>query len=185
MNISSLLTQRVSCPRVSAPGPDAEQLQFMLQAATSAPDHGQLRPWRFFVLEDEALAQLGDCFVAAHLDDMPELDEAAQQRIHAKALRAPTMIVVAADITPGHRVPEWEQLASSICAAEHMMLAAHAQGLGIMWRTGKMAENERVKRWFGLQEKDRIAAFLYVGTPAGALKQRYETPADYRRTVPS
>ena len=41
--------QTILPKRLIAPGPDASQLAMILNAAASAPDHGQLLPWRFAV----------------------------------------------------------------------------------------------------------------------------------------
>ena len=42
--------QTILPKRLMAPGPDAEQLALILGAAASAPDHGQLLPWRFVLV---------------------------------------------------------------------------------------------------------------------------------------
>ena len=50
MSTLDTLLNRNSHPRLTEPGPDADQLQTILQAALRAPDHGRLRPWRFVVI---------------------------------------------------------------------------------------------------------------------------------------
>ena len=60
MDALDLLLNRVSVPRLVAPGPDAGQRELLFRAALRAPDHAQLRPWRFLTVEGEALAQLGE-----------------------------------------------------------------------------------------------------------------------------
>lgn len=172
MEISEYLEGRRSCPKVVAPGPTDAQVTQLLQAAVSAPDHGKLRPWRFLVLTDAALGRLGELFVEVALTKHPDLDEAGREREKGKPLRAPMILVVAADVTLGHKVPVGEQVASAVCAAEHVMLAAHAMGLGAMWRTGDLVHSDSVKAALGFQSKDEIVAFIYLGTPAVALEPR-------------
>ncbi|GAL20500.1 hypothetical protein JCM19235_3502 [Vibrio maritimus] len=47
------LYQRVSyhVHEMRAPAPDNKQMQAILQAAMSTPDHGRLKPWHFLVIE--------------------------------------------------------------------------------------------------------------------------------------
>ena len=54
MDALSLLTTRRSSKKLTAPAPNAEQLEIMLQAATQVPDHGNMRPFRFTVIQSEA-----------------------------------------------------------------------------------------------------------------------------------
>ena len=165
MDALEALTTRVSVPRLVAPGPSAEQLDWILRAAVRAPDHGRLRPWRFLLLRDEHRERLGALFAEALRHDQPELEEAALQRVREKTLRAPLVMVVAAEVDLGSRIPEQEQIIATGAAVQNMMVAAHAQGLGAMWRTGAMARHPVVKRGLALAEKDTIVGFVYLGTP--------------------
>ncbi len=46
MSAIDTLLNRNSHARLVDPGPDAAELNTILQAALRAPDHGRLRPWR-------------------------------------------------------------------------------------------------------------------------------------------
>ena len=54
MDILDLLTTRRSSKNLTAPAPDELQIETMLQAATQVPDHGDLKPWRFVVIQNES-----------------------------------------------------------------------------------------------------------------------------------
>ena len=54
MDTLELLTTRRSTKSLQAPAPDELQLETMLQAASQVPDHGNLTPWRFIVINSEA-----------------------------------------------------------------------------------------------------------------------------------
>lgn len=170
MDTLTALTSRVSAPRLEQPGPSADQLQQLLKAALRAPDHGLLRPWRFIVLAGDQRERLGEIMERRLLREQPDADQAARDKARGKARRAPTIVIAAADITEGHKVPTWEQAMAVGAAVENMMVAAHALGIGAMWRTGAMANDPVVKRELGFQDKDRIVAFLYLGTPSGSVK---------------
>ncbi len=89
------------------------------------------------------------------------------QRERDKAMRAPVIVVVAATVQRGHKIPEVEQLVSAAAAAENIMLAANAQGFGAMWKTGAPAYDATVKQALGLDADNDIVGFLYVGTQVG------------------
>ena len=175
MQAIELLHNRVSSAQLTAPGPSAEQVQVMFQAAARAPDHACLRPWRLIVLEGEQLRKLCEGFVAANIANYPELTEVQQQKILLKPLRAPMVITVVASITEHPKVPEIEQIISAGCAAHALELAAFAQGLGAMWRSGGMMFDQSVKASLGLDHNEQIVGFLYLGT---AKKVRPVQPVD-------
>ena len=164
MDALELLHHRVSCPALNEPGPTQKQLEDMFQAALRAPDHGAIRPWRFLVVEGEARQTLGELYLQASLADEPELSEERQQKILKMPLRAPAIIVVIAATQEHPKVPEVEQQISAGCAAQNIILAAHAQGLGAMWRTGGMAYHELVKSGLGLVGPESIIGYIYLGT---------------------
>lgn len=170
MDALTNLHNRTSYPRVSGPVPDDTMIENILRAALRAPDHAQLRPWRFLRIEGESLVRLGNLFAqAAHKDD-PSLDEQALEKIHAKALRAPLIIATVSRSAPHPKISEFEQDLSAAAATQSMLLAAHAQGLGAVWRTGPMAEHPHVLDGLGLQTNEKLMAFLYIGFPLGAGK---------------
>ncbi|WP_258054256.1 nitroreductase family protein, partial [Pseudomonas aeruginosa] len=59
--LDALLT-RVSHARLSDPAPSPEQLDRLFRVALRAPDHGQLRPWRFILVEGKGRRALGDLY---------------------------------------------------------------------------------------------------------------------------
>ncbi len=77
---------------------------------------------------------------------------------------APLIIAVVAKVYPENtKIPVVEQVLSAGAAAQNIMLAFHAQGLGCMWKTGAAAYDEAVKLALGLETKDQIVGFLYAG----------------------
>ncbi len=167
MNAIEALHTRESAAKLQDPAPDDAALNALLQAALRAPDHGRLRPWRFLAIRGEALNRFGDVLAETLQARAPEATPDMLARERAKALRAPLIVVVAARIQRGGKIPEIEQILSSGAAAQNIMLAAHAMGYGAMWKTGDPAYDPRVKRALGLDEDDAIVAFIYLGTNTG------------------
>lgn len=68
------------------------------------------------------------------------------------------------------KVPQQEQILAAGCAAHGLLLAAHAQGLGAVWRTGELSHSRAVAAGLGLAADEQVIAFIYLGTPAGELR---------------
>jgi nitroreductase len=167
MNALDLMLTRESALKLETPGPSAEDLDLMFASAVRTPDHGRLRPWHFVVIGPEQRAGFGSVMAASLQRRMPEATEPELQRERDKAFRSPTIVVVAAKVKKGHKIPEIEQIASASAAAQTIMLAAPALGYGAVWKTGAPAYDPGVKVALGLAEDDTIVGFLYIGTRTG------------------
>ena len=168
-----LLTRRSgSAKAMVGPGPDPDQLRTILTAATRVPDHGKLAPWRFVVFEGEARDRFGDRVAALFREKMPdaipELVEAERRRF----LRAPTVVAVISRAEGNAKVPEWEQVLSAGAACMNLLLAAHAMGFAGSWVTEWVAYDSGVRQVMGLAASERVAGFVYLGTPAVPLEDR-------------
>jgi nitroreductase len=168
MDALDLLLTRESALKLDAPAPTEAELDTMFQSAVRAPDHGRLRPWRFVVIEGDKRARFGELMADAMRNRDPSANEEMLDRERAKPMRAPTIVVAAARVQKGHRIPEFEQIAAAAAAAQNIMLAAHALGYGAMWKTGEPAYDPVVKTALGLNVDDEIMGFLYLGTNVGA-----------------
>ena len=91
-------------------------------------------------------------------------------RYQGLPLRAPLMIVAISRHQDHPKVPAIEQDLACGAAVNNMLLAAHAMGLGAVWRTGALAYHPQVHAELGLASNEQILAFLYVGHPAGERK---------------
>lgn len=171
MDALTALHERVSIPRLVGPAPTQDQREALFRAALRAPDHAWLRPWRFLVMEQEGQQRLGDLFAQAALAGSPGMEPDALERMRRKPERAPLLIVAIASYHEHPKVPAREQDMSCAVAVGNMLVAAHAMGLGAVWRTGPMASQQIVRRGLGLAENEQIVAFLYVGHPGGPQKK--------------
>ena len=130
-----------------------EVVERLLQAAIRAPSAGNRQPWHFYVVRDPGLQQglaaaaYGQEFVA----------------------RAPVVILVCADAEQSaeryrQRGRELYCLQDTAAAAEHILLAAVASGLGGCW-VGAFDER-RAARVLDLPPQHRPIAMLPIGRPA-------------------
>jgi nitroreductase len=170
--LAHLTTRRSGKPRdMVAPGPSPEQLDAMLEIAARTPDHGKLFPWRFVTVPDEArpalAIRLAEILRAEKADCTPRDEEAAAQF----ATQAPALVVVLSAPVVPHKIPVWEQELSAGAVCMNLLHAAHAMGFTGAWITGWAAYSEAVRDLFG-DASQKIAGFVFIGTPAQPLEER-------------
>ena len=167
-----VIRARRSTGRLAPPAPGPDDLRRILEAAACAPDHGELRPWRFVTLQGSALDELGHVLERAYLQRCAAVGDepvaAKRDKERSKLRRAPMVLVVGAVRRASDKVPWLEQYASAAAAAQNALLAATALGYGSMWRTGDPAYDDEVKAALGLRPDDAVVGFLYLGTVAEA-----------------
>lgn len=180
--IDFLLTRRsVTARNMTEPGPSEEQLDQILRAAMRVPDHGRLGPWRFIVIKGDARATFGDVLAEAYKKDEPEAFDELVEVERERFQRAPVVVAVASRVVKEHKIPEWEQTLSSGAACINMLNAAHAIGFAAQWLTEWPAYNADVAAALGLDENERVAGFVYVGTAKEPPTERQR--AEYEAVV--
>jgi nitroreductase len=175
-----LRTRRSLKPdKLAAPGPTAEQLDTILTIGARVPDHKKLAPWRFVIFEGDARAAFGEVFAQACLAEErepPSPIRLATER--GRLMRAPVVVAVISRIVEKPGAPEWEQVLSAGAACYNICLAANAMGYGTCWITEWVSYSPTVRSALDLSEPERIAGFVYMGTPS-------EKPAERDRPVMS
>lgn len=170
--IRYFLTRRSAKPRdLVAPGPDAAQLRDILTAAMRTPDHGKLAPWRFVIVGEGQREQLAGVLTSAYRAERPEAGRLEIEAMEQFARQAPTLIVVLSAPVEGSKIPRWEQELSAGAACMNLLHAATALGFGGGWLTGWPAYSDAVRDAFG-GSHERIAGFLFLGTPSRPLEER-------------
>ena len=169
MEALEALRTRRSYGRLTEPAPSEDELQTILSLAAAAPDHGELRPFRFTLLRGAGMEAFGAVLEEAYLrrcsDGGKDPVPAKAQKERTKLNRAPLVIVVSAARQPSDKIPWIDQRDAAVAAAQNILIAVHALGYGAMWRTGDPCEDEYVKKALGLSSDDAVVGFLYVGTP--------------------
>jgi len=170
----TLLARRRStvAKNLSGPGPDAAQLDTLLEIGARTPDHGKLFPWRFVVFEGEARARFGDILESRLRMLEPDGPEERYALERNRFLRAPVVIAVVSDVTENHKIPEWEQILSAGAVCQNLLVAASALGFAGQWLTEWYAYDRVVKTALGLAPGERVAGFIYVGTAVCDAEER-------------
>jgi nitroreductase len=177
--LTPLLTRHSTPSRLlGEPGPDTRQLEAMLRAAVHVPDHGRLTPWRFLRITGDARHALGQLLAERSRERTPDVPAAVVEKDRHRFSHAPLIIAVIGRLTPGHKIPEQEQLLSGGAVCFSLLLAAQAHGFSAQWLTGWAAYDPVITRRLGLGENERVLGFIHIGTP------KEETP-DRLRPEPS
>ena len=173
-SIAALLaTRRSAKPRdMVSPGPDAAQLRQILEAAMRVPDHGKLAPWRFVIIETDRREAFADLLVDAYRAEKADAGPLELNPLRQFAEQAPVMIVVISAPVEHPKIPHWEQQLSAGAACMNLLVATHAAGFVGSWLTGWPAYNSNVLTSLGGKPDDRIAGFLFLGSPSRPLDER-------------
>ena len=175
-NLSSipayLASRRSGKPRdLGAPGPDMNQLREMVQIATRTPDHGKLAPWRFVIVPDDKRAALAALLTKNYLAEKPDAGRLEIDAMVQFAHQAPALVVVLSSPKLQSKIPVWEQELSTGAAIMNLLHATHALGFTGGWLTAWPSYNDDVRDAFGTKD-ERIAGFVFIGTPTRPLDER-------------
>ncbi|WP_070156664.1 nitroreductase family protein [Sphingobium phenoxybenzoativorans] len=170
--LTLLQTRRSGKPRdLGAPGPNDAQLRAMLEVAIRTPDHGKLAPWRFVIVGDDQRDALAALLERAYRTENPLAGRLEIEAMHQFARQAPALVVLLSSPRRESKIPLWEQELSAGAAAMNLLHAVHAHGFAGGWLTGWPAFSDTVRDAFGGPD-ERIAGFIFIGTPQKPLEER-------------
>lgn len=160
------LTARRPVPDPDGAAPSPADLDRILAAAATVPDHGRLRPWRFVVVEGAGRDRLARALVAG-LTELrgPDQPGAVVAKMERKAYAAPCAVLVIASPDPGSNVAVWEQVASASCTAHALVLAATGLGYGAVWKSASVLGTGPVRELAGCGPDEQLLGWVHLGTP--------------------
>jgi len=154
------------------PGPSEFELTTLLRLSSRVPDHGKLGPWRFIVFEGQSRYRFGLELARIFRAIEPAVDE---QRIlfeRNRLMRAPTVVCVISRAIENHKIPAWEQQLSAGAVCQTMLISAQAMGYAAQWLTEWYSYNSDVDEVLGLNDDERVAGFIYLGTATNEVRER-------------
>lgn len=142
-----------------------EQLETILKAGMAAPSAMNVQPWRFVVIQDKE--KMAEIFGNGPRSGMFTTAGAiivvcGQTSFMRKPFGQPD--------APEVQQPNIFWFEDCSAAAENILLAAHAMGLGAVWTAGYPAEERitPIAAALGLPEDVKILCIIPVGVPAEA-----------------
>ena len=166
--LSFLATRRsASAVTLAEPAPSADELAGLLRLAARVPDHGKLAPWRFIVLESAAKAVFAD-----RLEALANSRGDARSAAKLAKLKIPPLGVAVVSRPRTGEIPEWEQVLSAGAVCATLLYAAQALGYGANWITDWYAYDEQAKAILGLEPGEKVAGFVFLGTPKEPPQER-------------
>lgn len=170
--LSLLETRRSGRPReMTGLGPDTAQLRRMLEIACRTPDHGQLVPYRFVIVDPDQRDALADLYRSALAIAEPDAPVAKVEKAVTNAHAAPCLVVLISSPIRDHKIPVFEQELTCGAAGMNLLHAATAMGFVGGWVTGWPAVDPTVAAAF-CRPGERIAGLIYIGQPAQPLDER-------------
>lgn len=180
MSVVNIIKNRRSVGLMTQERPPKEVIERILEAATYAPNHHEVEPWKFIVLAGAARVELGNLMAELMAEKMPETAsekaQAALAKEQNKPLRAP-VIIVAASLEPNQpKVRDIENVEAVAAAVQNMLLVIEEEGLAAIWRSGGPAYEPRIKEFLGIKPQEHIVGFVYLGYPAVRRTEAHRTP---------
>ncbi|MDN5288478.1 MAG: nitroreductase [Mucilaginibacter sp.] len=143
-----------------------EVIRQILENAIRAPNHKQTEPWRFKVFTGEGLKYFGDLQANLYHQYAGEsYNEDRHRKMREYPLMSSHVISIGMRRDENGKLPENEEIAAVACAVQNMFLSVTAYGLGAYWTTAGITYFEEAKPYFGLQAKDKLLGFFYIGYP--------------------
>lgn len=159
------LLERRSVASLIGPAPNDAEVDLLLRMATTVPDHGELRPWRFVVIRGEGRQVFGTALAAAAAEHDPTLPADKLEKTRGKPLIAPLVIALVFSPRDSFKVKEWEQTASAACTGYAIVLAAHLLELGAVWKSTPFTTGQALRDLFGFSDNERLMGWVNVGRP--------------------
>jgi nitroreductase len=137
----------------------------LLSLANWAPTHGLTEPWRFIIYKGEA----GIKFCEEHAELYKEHMAADKylQPTYDKLLhyadKASHTIVVYCKHGMNPKIPLIEDICSTACALQNVLLGAETLGIAAYWSTGGMVHYASMKDHLKLGAEDVVIGVLYLG----------------------
>lgn len=170
----------VSPRRLVEPGPSALQLEALLALAATAPDHGQITPWRFVLVPKEHRTLLGDAFASALVERSPSATLDQIESAREKAHRAPTLLLaIARPVGDGEAIPAAERLVSLGAAIQNMLVGATAMGFASGLVSGQAMDSAPLRRLFALHADEIAVCFVSLGAEEGIRKKAPVRPSSH------
>jgi nitroreductase len=178
MQLADVIQNRRNVKRFTDRAVSRAEIETLLAAATTGPNHRLTEPWRFYVLGPEARAAYGRALGDRKARKIADQEAAARTRetVAAEHRALPAMIVVAVRVDENPEIRE-EDYAATMMGVENLALTAVSMGLATALKTGAVMEDPAARAAAGVAEGERIVAVVNVGEAAEMPAPKPRRPA--------
>lgn len=173
--VLAFLGQRYSLgPKyLTQPGPSLDELQQAVAVALRAPDHRQLRPFRFVRVGDHQRERLAGLFAA---DAARRGHGAAEvERARHRAKNGPALLALVGHVRSNvEDVPDQEQWVCIGAGVMNFLNALHLMGYAAKLLSGASVRDPDIQAAF-CQPGEKLVAWVLAGTPT---RQAHPKQAD-------
>lgn len=161
-----------------------EQIELLLNNAIWAPTHGMSQPWRFVVLQENALLDLSETLGKAYLNNIPKekQNDAKLAKMMGRPRMSSAVIALILHREVDTKISEQDDFAALACAVQNMHLTATAQGLGAFWATPGVLNTPEIRHFLELTNEQRCVGLFYLGYPDIEWPKGQRRPIEYLTT---
>lgn len=175
--IFNSIKNRRSIGKLDAPAPAMDEINALIELAMTAPDHKELKPWRFVLLQSQtAKDDFGQALLRAGqrtgIENNEPLDNAGEQKLLNSPNRAPMILVCISDYKQHKKVPKFEQILAMGACIQNLLIGLESLGYQSIWRSGLLMNEKEVKALFNVSDDNDIAGFIYMGSSDVKMPER-------------
>jgi len=177
MDLRTAILNRRSIKEFTPRAVTRDEVDALLQLASTAPNHRLTNPLRFHVLGPVARRAYGEILGArkAKKVEDPAAAQAMIDKVAAGEAAVPMVIGVSVALHDNPEIRE-EDYATAMMAVQNILLGAVAMGLGSHLRSGAVMDDPRTRALLRLGEAERLVGLVQLGEPAAIPEAKPRKP---------
>ena len=177
MELLRAIGERRSIKRFTDRAVTREEIERLIDAAVTAPNHRMTEPWEFVVLGPRARRAYGEVLGRRKARKVEDADAAAAvvEKVAREHEALPAMLAVTVRLDENPETRE-EDYAAVWMALENFSLAALAMGLGTHIKTGAVMDDPAARAVVQVPDDRRIVAIVNLGEPAEVPSPKTRAP---------
>ncbi len=145
-----------------------QDIEYLLESGTWAPNHRNTEPWRFFVVQKNSLLKniiSKEMIILQEKKSNKLLSKEQKNKIKITIANAPSLVFVFSLIDINNEEVTEENYGAVCCAIQNIQLVATSIGLGVGWSTGTISKIDNLNTILGITENLKITGVLSIGYP--------------------
>ncbi|WP_292891935.1 nitroreductase [Nonlabens sp.] len=136
----------------------------ILESARWAPNHKKTEPWRYKVLQGNALTDLGIFMGEQFVKSTGKPLSIKLKKLQEKLAVTSAMLLIFKHRDEKESIPEWEEIAAVSMSVQNMWLTTHDMGYGCYWSSPKDFVNMSEFQHISVGDREEFLGFFYLGT---------------------